>query len=194
MGIRPDTLSFAKALTSGYIPLGGVSVDEPLYEAMRDAEPKDRHVRARHHLFRASGRLRRRPEDHRDLQARAHRRGRRARRRRSSRRGWRSLAEHAIVGEARGIGLIGGLEIVADKASRRQYEPKAGVAAKCVAFAQDEGLIVRFLMGDRIAVCPPLIIAPDEIDALFDRLTRALDRTAAWIAAEGLEAMPALRA
>ncbi len=44
--------------------------------------------------------------------------------------------------------------------------------------------------GDRVAVCPPLIIAPDEIDALFDRLGRALDRTRDWIRAEGLEAMP----
>jgi 4-aminobutyrate--pyruvate transaminase len=88
------------------------------------------------------------------------------------------------------MGLIGGLEIVADKASKRQYDPKKGVAARCVAFAQGEGLIVRALAGDRVAVCPPLIIAPDEIDALFDRLGRALDRTRDWIRAEGLEAMP----
>ncbi|MGU3330962.1 aspartate aminotransferase family protein, partial [Methylobacterium mesophilicum] len=80
-----------------------------------------------------------------------------------------ALAEHDIVGVAGGIGLIGGLEIVADKASKRQYEPKAGVAARCVAFAQGEGLIVRALTGDRGAVCPPLIISFDEIGALFDR-------------------------
>lgn len=89
------------------------------------------------------------------------------------------------------MGLIGGLEIVADKPSKRQFERKAGVAARCVAFAQAEGLIVRFLAGDRIAVCPPLVIEPDEIDTLFERLTRALDRTAAWIAHEGLQPAPA---
>jgi 4-aminobutyrate---pyruvate transaminase len=97
-----------------------------------------------------------------------------------------ALADHPLVGEARGIGLIGGLEIVADKGTKRQFDPKQGVAAKCVALAQGEGLIVRFLTGDRIAVCPPLIIAEAEIDELFDRLGRALDRTAAWIRQEGL--------
>jgi 4-aminobutyrate--pyruvate transaminase len=55
-----------------------------------------------------------------------------------------------------------------------------------VAFAQGEGLIVRFLTGDRVALCPPLVISEGEIDELFDRLTRALDRTAAWVRQEGL--------
>ena len=190
LGMRPDTLSFAKALTSGYVPLGGVSVDEPLYEAMR---AQSRKIGTFGHGTTYSGHpvacavalktieIYKRERIVEGVAAKApHFQARLS-----------ALAEHPIVGEARGLGLIGGLEIVADKASRRQYEPKAGVAAKCVAFAQAEGLIVRFLMGDRIAVCPPLIITPDEIDALFDRLTRALDRTAEWIRAEGLEAMPA---
>ena len=190
LGMRPDTLSFAKALTSGYVPLGGVSVDEPLYEAMR---AQSRKIGTFGHGTTYSGHpvacavalktieIYKRERIVEGVAAKApHFRARLSR-----------LAEHPIVGEARGLGLIGGLEIVADKASRRQYEPKAGVAARCVAFAQAEGLIVRFLMGDRIAVCPPLIITADEVDALFDRLTRALDRTADWIRAEGLEAMPA---
>ncbi|GJD46296.1 Putrescine--pyruvate aminotransferase [Methylobacterium cerastii] len=190
LGMRPDTLSFAKALTSGYVPLGGVSVDEPLYEAMRAQSLK---IGTFGHGTTYSGHpvacavalktieIYKRERIVEGVAAKApHFQARLSR-----------LAEHPIVGEACGLGLIGGLEIVADKASRRQYEPKAGVAARCVAFAQAEGLIVRFLMGDRIAVCPPLIITADEIDALFDRLTRALDRTADWIRAEGLEAMPA---
>ncbi|WP_375453591.1 aminotransferase [uncultured Methylobacterium sp.] len=190
LGIRPDTVSFAKALTSGYVPLGGVSVDEPLYEAMRE---QSRKLGTFGHGTTYSGHpvacavalktieIYRRERIVEGVAAKApHFQARLS-----------ALAEHPIVGDARGIGLIGGLEIVADKASRRQYDPKAGVAARCVAFAQAEGLIVRFLMGDRVAVCPPLIIGAEEIDALFDRLTRALDRTAAWIAAEGLAAMPA---
>ncbi|GJE59695.1 aminotransferase [Methylobacterium trifolii] len=190
LGMRPDTISFAKALTSGYVPLGGVSVDEPLYEAMLD---QSRKLGSFGHGTTYSGHpvacavalktieIFRREGIVAGVAAKApHFQARLAK-----------LAEHPIVGEARGIGLIGGLEIVADKASRRQYDPKAGVAARCVAFAQGEGLIVRFLAGDRVAVCPPLVIAPDEIDALFDRLTRALDRTRDWIAAQGLEAMPA---
>jgi 4-aminobutyrate--pyruvate transaminase len=97
-----------------------------------------------------------------------------------------ALADHSLVGEAKGMGLVGGLEIVADKATKRQYEAKKGVAVRCVGFAQAEGLIVRSLSGDRISICPPLVISEEEIDQLFDRLTRALDRTAEWVRQEGL--------
>jgi 4-aminobutyrate--pyruvate transaminase len=62
------------------------------------------------------------------------------------------------------------------------------VAVKTVGFAQAEGLIVRSLLGDRISICPPLVISEGEIDEMFDRLTRALDRTADWIRQEGLQA------
>ena len=75
-----------------------------------------------------------------------------------------------------------------DTRSKAQFDPKKGVAVKAVGFAQDEGLIVRSLMGDRIAMCPPLVIADEEIETLFDRLARALDRTAEWVSREGLMA------
>jgi 4-aminobutyrate--pyruvate transaminase len=52
--------------------------------------------------------------------------------------------------------------------------------------AEQEGLIVRFLAGDTVSICPPLIIAPAEIDELFDRLGRALDRTLDWAKRERL--------
>jgi 4-aminobutyrate--pyruvate transaminase len=185
LGMRPDTLSFAKGVTSGYMPLGGVTVDEPLYRAMVDQSAKlgtfgHGNTYSGHpvacavalktiEIFRRDRIVEGAAEKAPHFQARLS-----------------ALAAHPLVGEARGIGLIGGIEIVADKRTKRQYEPKAGVAARCVAFAQAEGLIVRFLAGDRIAICPPLVIAPGEIDTLFDRLTRALDRTTAWITAEGL--------
>ncbi|MEH3147796.1 MAG: aminotransferase [Methylobacterium frigidaeris] len=187
LGIQAHSLSFAKALTSAYMPLGGVTVDEPLYQAMLDqsrkigtfghgttysAHPvasavalKTIEIYKRDRII--EGAAAKAPHFLRRLEA---------------------LSDHPIVGEARGLGLIGGLEIVADKATKRQYEPKAGVAARCVAFAQEEGLIVRFLAGDRVAVCPPLVIREDEIDTLFDRLGTALDRTHAWIREQGLQA------
>jgi len=187
LGMAPQTLSFAKAVTSGYVPLGGITVDEPLYAAMVDQSAKlgtfghgttySGHPVACAVALKAIEIYRRDRIVEGAAEKAPHFQARLAR-----------LAEHDIVGEARGIGLIGGLEIVADKRTKAQYDPKAGVAARCVAFAQAEGLIVRFLTGDRVAVCPPLIITPDEIDALFDRLTRALDRTRDWIRSEGLGA------
>ena len=82
------------------------------------------------------------------------------------------------------MGLVGGIELVADKASKRSFDAKSGVGPRAVRFAEEEGLIVRFIAGDIISICPPLIIAPAEIDALFDRMTRALDRTLDWVKRE----------
>ena len=185
LGIRPDTLSFAKAVTSAYLPLGGVMIPEAMYQAMLD---ESRKIGTFGHGFTYSGHPVAAAVGVKALEIYSRDRIVERVREKTPRFQARlsALADHPLVGEARGIGLIGGLEIVADKATKRQFDPKRGVAAKCVAFAQGEGLIVRFLTGDRIAVCPPLIIGEAEIDELFDRLGRALDRTAAWIRQEGL--------
>ncbi|MBA4333732.1 MAG: aspartate aminotransferase family protein, partial [Methylobacterium sp.] len=95
------------------------------------------------------------------------------------------LEEHPLVGEARGVGLIGGVELVRDKATKASFEIKKGVGPKSVFFAQQEGLILR-AMGDRVAFCPPLIMKEAEIEEMFDRYGRALDKTLAWAKAEGL--------
>lgn len=187
LGIRPDNVSFAKAFTSAYLPLGGVMIPERMYEAMLD---ESRKIGLFGHGYTYSGHpvscavalkaieiyQRDRMVDRVKAKAPLFE-GRLA-----------ALADHPLVGEAKGLGLIGGLEIVADKATKRQFEAKKGVAVKCVGFAQAEGLIVRSLSGDRIAVCPPLIISEEEIGELFDRLGRALDRTHDWVRQEGLMA------
>jgi 4-aminobutyrate--pyruvate transaminase len=187
LGLRPDTLSFAKALTSAYLPLGGVMIPERMYQAMLD---ESRKVGTFGHGFTYSGHpvaaavalktieIYQRDRIFEGAAAKAPVFERRL----------AALADHPLVGEARGLGLIGGLEIVADKRTKAQYDAKKGVALKCVGFAQAEGLIVRNLMGDRLAICPPLVITEAEIHELFDRLTRALDRTAEWVAQEGLVA------
>jgi len=100
--------------------------------------------------------------------------------------GLNRLSQHPLVGEARGLGLMGGIELVADKRTKRAFDPKLGVAMQCVAAAQAEGLIVRALAGDTISLCPPLIISAQELDLLFERLSRALDRTLAWAKSQQL--------
>jgi 4-aminobutyrate--pyruvate transaminase len=93
--------------------------------------------------------------------------------------GFDRLGEHPLVGDARGLGLVGGLELVADKRTKRGFDPKTGVAAYCADAAQAEGLIVRDLIFDTVSLCPPLIISAEELHSLFERLGRALDRTLA---------------
>jgi 4-aminobutyrate---pyruvate transaminase len=185
LGFEPDSISVAKALTSAYLPLAALSVPHPMYEAMLD---ESRKIGTFGHGFTYSGHpvaaavalkaldiyARERIADAvagkaPQFQARLH-----------------ALGEHALVGEARGLGLIGGIELVADKRSKRAFETKVGVAAQAVRFAQDEGLIVRYLIDNVVSICPPLVITPAEIDELFDRLGRALDRTLQWARASRL--------
>ncbi|MFL6689258.1 MAG: aminotransferase [Alphaproteobacteria bacterium] len=96
------------------------------------------------------------------------------------------LGEHPLVGEAGGIGLLGGIELVANKTTRASFDPAKYVAATVFNFAQEEGVISRPLLNDRLAFCPPLVIAEEEIDELFDRFTRALDRGLDWVKREDL--------
>ena len=97
-----------------------------------------------------------------------------------------SFLDHPLVGEAMGVGMVGALEIVADKKTKAAFELGAvGVAGTKVAnHAQAIGLLVRN-MGDRIAVCPPLIINETELADLFGRLRKALDAAMAELRSEG---------
>jgi 4-aminobutyrate--pyruvate transaminase len=91
-----------------------------------------------------------------------------------------SLVSHPLVGDFCGVGLIGGLEIVADKATRKAHDPALQVAAKIDAHARENGLILRYV-GNRIAFSPPMIITEAEIEEMRTKLLAALDATLAEI-------------
>jgi 4-aminobutyrate---pyruvate transaminase len=97
--------------------------------------------------------------------------------------GLRRFAAHPIVGEVRGTGLIAGVEVVANKQTKERHDAKKGAGALLAARCQENGLIVRVLGGDGVALCPPLVINENEIDELLKRLGRALDETAERLAA-----------
>jgi 4-aminobutyrate--pyruvate transaminase len=85
-----------------------------------------------------------------------------------------ALSSHPLVSSTRGVGLIGAMEIVQDKALRKPFDPASGVVARLSAAVLEEGLITRALR-DTAAVCPPLIINDAQIDEMFDKMQRALD-------------------
>ncbi len=95
------------------------------------------------------------------------------------------FADHPLVGEVSSIGLLGALELVADKDSKKPFEG-IKVGQVCARVAEDNGLIVRPLGGNRVALCPPLIIQKQHVDEIADKLGRALDAALAWVSAEGL--------
>jgi 4-aminobutyrate--pyruvate transaminase len=94
------------------------------------------------------------------------------------------LASHPLVGEVRGAGLIAGIELVEDKASKRSFEPQWKVGLKAFGLGHQNGLIVRAI-GDTIALCPPLIITEAQMHEMIARLRKTLDDTATALAADG---------
>jgi 4-aminobutyrate---pyruvate transaminase len=186
LGFRPDGISVAKALTSGYVPMAAVTVPEPMYQALL---VESRKIGTFGHGFTYSGHPVAAAVALKALEIYARDRLVEAAAQKAPhfQARLRALGEHPLVGEARGLGLIGAVELVADKATRRSFDPTAAVAPRAVRFAEEEGLIVRFLAGDAVSVCPPLVITPAEIDELFDRLGRALDRTLDWVRRERLQ-------
>jgi 4-aminobutyrate--pyruvate transaminase len=100
--------------------------------------------------------------------------------------GIRSYADHPLVGEARGIGLIGAVELVRDKKTKESFDPKAGIGAYLVRRAQHHGAILRNMPGDIVAFSPPLIINETEIDELLRCVGKALDDPLAMVKEEGL--------
>lgn len=184
---KPDFITCAKQMSGAYLPISAVLVPEHVYDAIRDNSGK---IGTFGHGFTYGGHpvaaavaLRAlQLYEERDIYGHVNRVSPRFLAR------LKRLADHPLVGEARGTGLIGAAELVADKASKRSFAPTAGVGAACMNFAQEEGLIIRAMAGDVIGFCPPMIITESEIDALFDRFETALARTEAWVAQQGLRA------
>src|SRR5438552_3127589 len=187
LGYKPNSISVAKALSSAYLPIAGVMIPEEMYQSLIVESKK---IGTFGHGFTYSGHpvaaavavktleIYKRDKVFEGAAARAPQFLKRL----------RALADHPLVGDARGIGLVGALELVADKRTKRAFEPKNGVGFRTVRHAEEEGLIVRAVPGDTMTICPPLVISSAEIDDLFDRLTRALDKTLDWVKREQLMA------
>ncbi len=183
--MKPQTLSCAKALSSGYLPISAMIMNEPMYQAMLD---QSRAIGTFGHGFTYSAH----PvaaavaietlNIYRERAIFAHVRKVAP----QFLKRLHALADHPLVGEARGTGLLGAVELVADRTTRAPFPADKFVGQACANFAQEEGLCVRALLSDRIAFCPPLIISEQEINELFDRFERALNKTEHWVSQQGL--------
>ncbi|MFN0262718.1 aspartate aminotransferase family protein [Tepidamorphus sp. 3E244] len=184
-GMKPDTISVAKALSSAYQPIGAVMISDEMYEAMVEASRKigifgHGFTYSAHPVASAVALKTLEIYERDNIVGIARARTPQFQNRLNK------LADHPLVGQARGVGLIGAIEIVSDKESRKQFDPKAGVAARIVKFCEEDGLILRNLYGDCVALCPPIIIDEADTDEMFDILERALDKAQAVVEHEGL--------
>src|SRR5580704_887769 len=87
----------------------------------------------------------------------------------------RRFAAHELVGEVRGVGLIAAMELVADKATHKNFEPGAKVGPRVVTLMQEHGVIGRTVVNDALCFSPPLIITKAEVDEMLDRTAKSLD-------------------
>jgi 4-aminobutyrate--pyruvate transaminase len=171
--IEPDMLVLAKALSSGYAPISALLVSGPIYEALADKSAEigtfgHGFTYSAHPLPAAVALETLRIYEERDIVAQVRSVAPHFQKR------LHAFADHPLVGEARGIGLIGAIELVADKTTKAPFPAAATAGAKLARASQEAGLIHR-AMGDSLAFSPPLIISEVEIDLLFDRFGAALE-------------------
>jgi 4-aminobutyrate--pyruvate transaminase len=179
-GLKPDLITMAKALSAAYQPIGAVMMNEKVYDVLVEGSrkfgifgtgftysghPVPAAVALETQKIYDSERI----GDHVKavsprLQQRLH-----------------ALSDHPLVGEARGLGLIGAVELVQDKAAKKNFDPARKIGPWVMNKAADHGLIVRALLNDTIAFCPPLIITEEQIDDMFDKFGRALDDALAHV-------------
>jgi putrescine aminotransferase len=172
-GIEADLMPFAKGVTSGYLPLGGVLVGDRVADVLTDQGGEFAHG------FTYSG--------HPAACAAANASLRILRDERvvdrvreeiapyfASR--WRELAEHPLVGEVRSVGLLGALELVKGKQTRSRFAKGLALGEQCRDIAVAQGLVMR-AVGDTMIVAPPLVIERDHVDEIRDKAGRILDLT-----------------
>ena len=173
-GMRPDLMPFAKGVTSGYLPLGGVLVGDRVADVMIEKGGEFFHgytysghpaacavAIANIRLIQQQGLVDRVKSDIGPyLQER-----------------WHKLGEHPLVGETRMIGLMGALELVANKETLERFPEKRGAGTVCRDMFVENGLVLR-AVGDTMVCAPPLVLTKEEADELVDKAWTCLDLTA----------------
>jgi 4-aminobutyrate--pyruvate transaminase len=180
-GIKPDILVLSKQITSSYQPLAAVLFSDAIYQGVADQSER---LGTFGHGFTTSGH----PVatavamenlaiiEERGLVENVGVVGPRLQA------ALRKFADHPLVGEVRGVGLIAAIELVADKKTKAKFDPVGKVALYLFERAQEHGVILRSIQ-DNIAFCPPLIVTPEQIDQIVERFGAALEETEAWVAA-----------
>jgi putrescine aminotransferase len=172
-GIEPDMMTTAKALTSGYLPLSALIVGDRVAEILINDTGEFYHgfTYSGHPVACAVALANLDIIERESLVERAAHTGAQLRQKLRT-----ALADHPMVGEIRGVGLIGAIELVADRRTRRFFEKRGRIGMICRDHCIENNLIMR-AVRDTMVFSPPLIIADDEIDLLVARATNAIEQT-----------------
>lgn len=172
-GIKADLMPIAKGLTSGYLPMGGVMVGSKVAEvfANRDFEFAHGYTYSGHPACAAVALENLRILEDEDILARV-----RDQTAPSFQKALATLADHPLVGEVRGVGMLGAIELVRDRDGAVRFDESAEAGKVCRDAALDAGLVMR-AARDTMLLSPPLTITMAEIDELAGRARKALDRS-----------------
>ena len=181
LNIRPDVMTIAKGLSSGYQPIGGSVVSDTVAEVINSDEFAHGYTYSGHPVACAVALENLRLLDEEGIIARVKNEAAPYLAKK-----WKELADHPLVAEARCIGLMGALELSPDKSSRAHFKADTGtVGLRCRERCFANGLVMRHV-GDTMIISPPLIISLVEIDLMCARAVQALDETLAGLKSDGL--------
>ena len=183
-GMKPDIMSMAKALSSAYLPIAAVMISDEIFQGLVKGSDDvgmwgHGYTYTGHPVAAAVAHEALKIYDERDILGHVRHVAP------TLQDGMRRFADHPLVGEVRGVGLIGGIELVKNKQTKEAFAPSDGVGAFCAARSQEHGLITR-AMGDSLGFCPPLVISAEEIEDMLARFGTALDETWTMVQDKGL--------
>ena len=188
-GAQPDIITCAKALSASYLPISAVLVNDRVFRVLADESHNigyfgHGYTYSGHPVPAAVAIETLKLYDELDIGAHVgavgpHLQAELRRR----------FEGHELVGDVRGIGLIGGIELVADKDTRTNFDPAMKVGGRLGKLCEANGVIVRILSNDVLAFSPPLIITAAEIDEMLDGVGRALDELALQLRRERIAAV-----
>ncbi len=184
MGIKPDLMSLAKQLSSAYIPISAAVIPGEMYEAMVDQSTQvgvfgHGYTYTGHPVACAAALKALEIYERDDIFAQAAKMGAHMQSR------LQEFSGHELVGEVRGKGLIGAIELVANKETGQAFsDGKVGAFAQRA--CQDAGLLLRVVSGSSVAFCPPLIIEENQVDEMVEKFGTALASTLEYAKTENL--------
>jgi len=169
-GVEPDVFQFAKAVTSGYFPFGGIGVSDAIADVLDSGETPWMHAYtySAHPVGCAVALRNIQIIEEENFPKQSEEKGAYLLERLQS-----TLANHANVGDVRGLGLMCAVELVRDKNTREEFDPKEKIGIKVHAAAQKRGLFSR-LRGDVFCLAPPVVISTEQIDKMVDILAQSI--------------------
>ncbi len=186
MGMTPDIVVCAKALSASFLPISAVMVNDIVFQGLAK---QSHEIGTFGHGFTYSGH----PvpaavaietlKIYDETQIGAHVQSVGPHLQRELQ---RRFAGHELVGEVRGVGLMAAVELVADRASHENFPPTAKIGPRLVALMQANGVMGRVCPGDSLVFSPPLIISTDEIDDMLDRVQRSVEELTVQLRREKL--------